>query len=399
MKDVAGVMDPTNPFNPFLTFGDIQPLRQARIAQWNPVTEDWFTRFRGFIESFEYVFDPSQQLNVVTVTLIDIFAIIEACEMFPGVFGDPAPTPDEVFFEDTADGDLHGMKIRIEDILTNAPLGNCGIPAAFYDVFSGNVSLHEGHYSPGESAMSAIQEAVDAEFPGVGNVYVDRLGLLAVHGRYARFDPVGTSAATGWDFNDWRTGDGAAVALSPSDTAHIRAFSFSRDLEKIINVASASPVSVDPVADFTTQVVVDATSKGIYGIRPWSTQNLLTKEGVTDGLTGPGADWFETKRFAQYYVDNYADPKNRVTTMTFRPMDIGRQGAAANWDFLTRCDINDRVTITIGSPGGGGFTAEPFFIEGVHETIRPMQGDAMDDVTLTLDVSPAAYFEDSPFAT
>ena len=61
--------------------------------------------------------------------------------------------------------------------------------------------------------MTAIQDAVDAEFPAVGNVYGDRLGRLCVHGRYARFDPVATAAATaGWDFHDWKAGDGAAVA-------------------------------------------------------------------------------------------------------------------------------------------------------------------------------------------
>ena len=77
------------------------------------------------------------------------------------------------------------MQIRVTDILTNAPLGNCGIPDEFYVVFSGNVSLHESSYSPGESAMTAIQDAVDAEFPGVGQVYCDSLGKLCVHGRFS----------------------------------------------------------------------------------------------------------------------------------------------------------------------------------------------------------------------
>ena len=111
--------------------------------------------------------------------------------------------------------------------------------------------------------MAAIQDAVDAEFPGVGNVYGDRLGRLCVHGRYARFDPVATAAETaGWDFHDWKAGDGAAVAASPTDTAHIRGFSISRDLGKVINLALASPNTDDDDADFEAQVVQDATSKG-----------------------------------------------------------------------------------------------------------------------------------------
>ncbi len=78
-------------------------------------------------------------------------------------------------------------------------------------------------------------------------------------------------------------------------------------------------------------------------------------------------------------------------------MDIAQTGAAANWLLLSECDIGDRVALTIGSPGGGGITAEQYFIEGVHEEHRPLN-DTMDDVTLTLDLSPFAYFEDSPFA-
>ena len=399
LHDIEGLLDPTNTGGSF--YGDIQPLKQARLAIWNPVLEDWYTRFRGFVSSYEYDFDPSQLVNRVTINLVDIFEIVNAVQMFPGYFGDPPPTAQEgqvVFFEDTLDGDEHGMQIRIGDILTDAPLGNCGIPNEFYNVFSGNVSLHETSYSPGESAMAAIQDAVDAEFPGVGNVYGDRLGRLCVHGRFARFDPVTTEAETpGWDFHDWNAGDGAAVAASPSDTAHIRAFSISRDLDKVINVALASPHSDEAEVNYATQVVVDDTSKGKYGIRAWSAQDLYTKQGITPPST-VRTDWVETKRFAQYYVENYAEPLNRVTSISFRSMNLNTTGAAANWLLLSEIDINDRVAITLGSPGGGGFTGEQFYVEGVHETYRPA-GPEMDDITLSLDLSPFDYFQDSPFGT
>ncbi len=416
LHDQEGNFDPTNVFGPW---GDadesalrLQPLKQARLAVWDPVREDWFTRFRGFIESYVNEYDPSQRVNRVTITLVDLFEIVSAVLMFPGNFGDPPPSNDVVFMESTPDGDVHGMQIRVKDILgepsgsggdSDFSLGSVGLNAAFYQVFSGNVSLHEGVYSPGQSAMDAIMESVDAEFPGVGNVYCDRFGVLCVHGRFARFDPVGTAAATGgvWDFHDWKAGDGAAVNSSPTDTAHLRTFSMSRDLSKVINVASASPKSEDTVADFTTQVVVETPvqlSKAAYGIRAWSTDGLLTKEGVTDGLTGAGADWQECKLFAQYYVDNYKVPRNRIEQITFRSMDVNTAGAAANWELLTECDLNDRVAITITGPGGGGFTDHMFFIEGIHEEHKPLN-DSMDDITLTLDLSPADYFQDSPFAT
>jgi hypothetical protein len=445
------------------------PLIQARLAIWNPVLSAWYTRFRGFVESYVYDFDPSQRVNRVTISLVDIFEVVSAVQMFPGYFGDPPPTDltgQIVFMEDTLDGDVHGMQRRVVDIIGDSThstfsLGSCNLPPEFYVVFSGNISVHETSYSPGESAMAAIQDAVDAEFPAVSNVYGDRLGRLCVHGRYARFDPLTTEASTpGWDFHDWKAGDQAAVTASPTDTAHIRTFSISRDLGKIINYALASPFTNLTDPNFQAQVIQSTPSKELYGIRAWSSQDLIVKEGVSDGLlkvtttavgvnaansatvnvasttgfptagrfllgkvltaytgktptslTGCGnhpataggeqiqtaADWDETKKYADYYIRNYQAPHNRIDEIGFRSINVSSAGAAANWALLSEVDINDRVAITIGSPGGGGFAGKQFFVEGVHETYRPAS-PGLDDVTLTLDLSPADYYQDSPFA-
>ena len=337
------------------------------------------------------------------------------------------------------------MQRRVVDIIGDSAhssfsLGSVGLAPAFYDVFSGNVSLHETTYSPGESAMIAVQDACDAEFPSVAGPYVDSLGRLCCHGRYARFDPVGTSAATGWDFHDWKAGDHAAVVATP-DMAQIRSFSISRDLGKIINHALSSPLTNLADPDFEGQVIQSVPSKELYGIRNWAAQDLIVKEGVTDGFLGGthalrpaatavpadtlyscsthslvyksngttwttepgtfrGADWKETKRYADYYIRNYQAPHNRVTEIGFRSMPKGvtwSQAATDTWALMSEIDINDRVAITLGSPGGGGFDGKQFFVEGVHEVYRPA-GPELDDVTLNLDLSPADYFADSPFA-
>ena len=415
LHDVEGVLDPTNSGGPFA--GEIQPLLQVRLALWNPVLEDWYTRFRGFVESFQYEFDPSQRVNRVTMNLVDLFEIVSAIQMFPGFFGDPLPSGTagdpfrgNVYYAPTLAGDVHGMQNRINNVLRTGDLGNCRIPPEFAVVLSGNVSLQHATYASGESAMTVIQDAVEAEMPSVGNVFVDRLGRLNALGRYARFDPEGTSAATAWDFHDWKAGDGAAVNAHPATMAHIRAFSTSRDLGKIINRALAVPRTTLEGNEYenrlTDAVIESAPSIEKYGIRPWSAEDLLTREGVTDGLTGSGpptnsswedAKWDETKRFAAYYVSNYHTAENRVTEITFRSQKLTAIGAAPNWALLSEVEISDRVTISIGSPGGGGFAAKEFFVEGVHETYRPLN-DEMDDVTLSLDVSPADYFSDSPFA-
>jgi hypothetical protein len=389
VNDRNGILDPTNAFLPAAQ--TIRPLLQVALGRRNPLDATWHTRFRGFIEELDYEFDPSQKVNRLTMGLVDIFEIVSVLEMFPGHFGDPPPTKSagQVFFEDTAANDHHGMQIRVNQVM-----GDAGIPAAFFYAFSGNVSIHETTYSPGESAMTVVQEAADAEFPAVSNVYGNRQGVMMVHGRFARFDPVGTAGTVPgvWDFHDWKAGDGAAVNASPSDTAHVRGFQMNHGLSKLINRALATPIGIAD-AKVEAQFIEDATSKGMYGIRPWSTQNLLTKFGVVDGLD----DIAETKTFASYYVQNYKDPQSRVSAVTFRSISPTAVGAAATWDLLCRCDIADRVAVTVGSPGGGGFAADQFFVEGVHEEARPLQ-PGYDDVTLSLDLSPANYFAANPWA-
>lgn len=389
IHDRQGLLDPTNPD----ALG-VEVLQQAALCRYDPEADLWRYRFRGFIEAMAYEFHPSQRVNTLTLSLVDIFDVISVIEMFPGHFGDPPPSQStgQVFFEDTPGGDHTGMRIRCLQVLAD-----CGIPPDFYNVFTGNVSLHETVYSPGESAMSAIQDAVDAEFPFVGNVYADRLGRLSIHGRYARFDPEGTAAAEGWDFQEYLAGDGAAVAAAPAETAHIRSFAFSRDVTKVLNRTLASPIGIAD-ADRAGQVCTSthtrfgSTSIETFGIRPWSAENLILKQQVRPTVL---ADLAATKRFAQYYADAYSFPENRVSAISFRPSQAGAAGAGANWNLLARCDISDRVRLTIGSPGGGGFADEPFFIEGIHEEVKPLAGPR-DDVTMTLDLSPGAYSSELP---
>jgi hypothetical protein len=393
VADPTGILDPTNPFGPFWddTLHDtkIRPLLQATLGRWNPVTETWHTRYRGFIEEMDYDFDPSQQVNRLTVTLVDIFEILSAIEMVPGSFGDTPPEGSEgqIFFDNAQMGD------RMKAVLDDA-----GIPPAFYVVFTGNVWLFETTFSPAESAMDVIQQAADAEFPGVSNVYTDRLGRLVAHGRLAKFDPAGVLAGDGvpdvWDWHHWQAGDGEAVNADPANWAQLRQFAFNRGLSKIINQALATPINIAD-EDVAAQTVQDTDSIALYGIRSWSAQNLLTQRGILPVGTGTTA-LEETRYFATYYVDNMATPKNRVTTCGFRTMAPYQVGAAETWRLLSLVDISDQVDITVGSPGGGGFILEPYYVEGIHEQVQPL-GETYDDVTLTLDLSPKAFYDTNPF--
>jgi hypothetical protein len=135
-------------------------------------------------------------------------------------------------------------------------------------------------------------------------------------------------------------------------------------------------------------------SQALYGIRSWSAESLLTLRGWSGGGLVLGTlTLTEIARFTAYYVANYHDPKNRVTLCGFRTMHPDAPHAAATWALLSQIEIADLIDLTVAAPGGGGFTAESFFVEGVHETVSPLTPD-YDNVTLTLDLSPQAYFDD-----
>jgi len=405
IADVDGVLDPTNSFGPY--YGRLEPLLQILLARYDPVADEWFTRYRGFIQDFDYAFDPSQQVNRLTLSLVDLFEVLSSIEMQIGFDDpdDPGSGPAWGHVPTSAIVNEVGRQIwyrpdNVDDRM-RAALGDARIPVEMSVIFSGNVSLWGQTYSPGESAMTVLQEAADAEFPGVSNIFCDRHGRLVFHGRLAKFDPVGVASGASpgsWTFQTWAVGDGAAVELSPTTTAHIRTFAFNRGLAQVINLATATPVGVNPngriptEAELIGQTTRDEDSIHRFGFRTWASENLLTRTSLLDSS---GA-LVETKRFADYYVRNYALPRDRITEISFRSLRPDALGAGANWRLLSKIDIADAVNVTVGSPGGGGFNAEPYFVEGIHEQVQPL-GTLYDDVTMTLDLSPRVYFTEDPW--
>jgi hypothetical protein len=371
ITDRTGLLDPTNLSSAYA--GKLDPLVQVMLGRHNPYDDTWHTRYRGFVEEWDYVVDPSQRFNKLLISLVDIFEVLSTTEMVPVHFGDAPPPVSEgqVYFA------AEPMDDRIIKVLTGAL-----IPTEFSVVFSGNVDVKATVYSPGESAMTAVQDAADAEWPGVGNVYTDRRGRICVHGRHAKFDPAAVAGPVSddvWQFNQWKVGDQAAYDAGVG-FARLREFAFNRGLAKIINQGYATPKDMADSAGYG-QVVRDTTS-----------QDLITKSGLEDGTTALQ----ETKRFASYYVSNYAQPQNRVTAISFRSMNPATPGAGNTWALLSAIDIADQVDVTVGTPGGGGFHSDSYYVEGIHETVNPL-GGAYDDVTVSLDLSPRALFTNWPF--
>jgi len=397
INDTEGILNPLNESSPFWS-GDetgvtkIRPLLQALICRRNPVTGEWNTRFRGFVDSYDLEFDSSQVVNRMTISLTDLFSILGKVEMTVGQFGQSTTITDYQGMVYYPGG--HTPQQRIRKVLDDV-----GLPAPFTALLPGNVKLYNGVYSEGETPMTAIQEAADGDFPQVSNVYCDRFGRLAFHGRKAKFFPQETSDDAGdrWVFQEWKVGDGAAIAADP-DTVQLRSFGFVRGMDKFINVATASPLFIED-NQLPDQLVVDAWSVGIYGINSWSATNLLTGQSLLDSADA----LTETRRMATYFVANYKFPHDRLTALSFRALPPSDPRAPILWEFLNTVDVGDRLDVVISSPGGGGYpgpgppgTRAKWFVEGIHEQVNALNPE-YDDVTMTFDLSPAALFETNPW--
>lgn len=367
--------------------GDVDPTRVDWISRpfafavRNPVTGIWHPRFRGAIDDHGYNLHPSQIKGDVVIEAADALDYLANFELAPGLAGDvpPAQSAGWVFYEDTAGA---GAQIRI-----NQALADGDWPSDLSSIFTGNVNLLETVYSPGESLLTVIHDAADAEFPGVANLFVDRYGVLCFHGRRARFDPVAVAAtATHWDFSQWTVGDGGIQPTWP--------FASSRSRRMVRNAAMCYPQGIAASAR-ASQVVTDLPSIARHGTRSWSAENLIVKNGTSSGLTGAQ----ECKTYANYVVRNYKDSQVRIPQLSFKPLRPEDARAAGLWSLLCEVDISDQVIISKSHPGGGGFVSKTYFVEGITEVWRPWVLDLNTGYPfceMTLDLSPAAYWTTEP---
>lgn len=374
--DTTGELDPTNPAYPF------NPMTPATIALRNPVTATTHQIFTGYVSRFDYDLYQTEKYAVATLELVDGMDLLSAVEMTGATFGDLAPLPgypstfihpEPYFDRDDQVAD------RINQVLNQA-----GYSVGLREIFSGNVKVRETAYAPRASALSAIEDAADAEFPGVANFYFQKDGRATFHGRLARFFP----DVAQYHISKWRAGDHAAVTAD-STRSLIFELSFDKDKDKVINWAISTPQGIADSAH-NGQVVKDASSIATYGTRSISFENLLTYGGYLGGTTA----LVETKKFATYYVNNYKTPRARINRITFKRLPPSHANAGKVWAILCGVDISDIIRLKTTHQGGG--FDEDFYVEGLHYSCQPLS-NTYDDVTLTLDVSPASYYSSNPF--
>ena len=367
------------------TFGDESLIgKQIMLQLYDPVLAAWEPVFRGHVDDIHGEPSPHVPSTNVTVECVDIFDYLGGVKMVVGVFGDVAPAgmTGVVFYED---GPVDG---RMDDLASDA-----GLAASMYVHFSGNVDLNEKLYGPDDDILSAMRDAADAEFPAIANVYVDRFGREVFHGRFARFDPDGTSSGAEWDFTRWEAATGSDVGTT---RAQIREFQFNRPRDRIINSFVAWPREDELGVEFdqdliTTLQKTDATSISAYGYRGRDAPALNIKEHKTNGNTG--AD--ECALFGDFFIANYADPKKNVERVVFKHLRPTDDRAPATWELMTKVDISDIIHLWVGE---AGLTDVEFYVEGISGECR-VGNPEWDFVTVIPNLSPAAYYTDNVFGS
>jgi len=365
------------------TFSDESLIgKQAMLQIFDPVATAWQPVFRGHIDDIHNSPSPgAPDLTNIQMDLVGPFDYVAGVKMVVGTFGvvlTPPMTGVVLYAENPVDQ-------RIEELGTDADLA-----ADMLVVFSGNVDVHETLYDPDDDILSAMRDAADAEFPGIGNIYEDRYGRIVFHGRFAKFDPDGTSSGAEWDFQRWEAATRSDVT---SGRAQIREFQLNRPRTRIVNSYVAWPeldVAGDPFDqdEITTLTKTNATSVTAYGWRGRSAPSLIIKEHKTNGNTGAE----ECELFADYYVGNYAVPRKNIERVTFKSLPPADSRAADVWAIF-HADISDVIHLFVAEEG---LSDAEFFIEGISGSCR-VGPPNYDFVTFSPNLSPAAYYTDNVF--
>lgn len=396
LQDPNGLFDPTNASSPY--YGKIGPMNRVSISLFNPSNSAYTVVFTGFVESWDWTITTEEKLEVATMNLVDGFEPLSRFELIPDatgaiylnagngttvVVGDSAPT---------------ACQTRINGLLDTVGWPDdalAGPLSRWRNVNTGNVFLQPIAYNPGTSVLSAIQDCADAEFPGVANVFINKAGALTFYGRYPRFQPTNFPQ----DVQLWQVADaGGADAFG---AARIAIMSWTLDQSHLYNACLCYPANILQ-KNVNGQLYTDSASAAIYGYRSLTLDDLLVAgQPSTPSQNAANAD--DTCLFyAQYYVTNYKAPQVRISHLEFHTR---LPGDSQTNQFLSGVEIGDLLTVFTSGPGGGGFgkgTLAPFpnqfFVEGIHYTVQPLSGPTLVDISMTLDVSPRAYFTTMPWA-
>lgn len=353
------------------------------IQAQDPTTGTWHEQARMTIDDEIHDENPNAVISNTQLKCKDMFDYLARTEFVLGEFGQPDTGDGSVLYEDQRTNE------RVEDLLDDAQ-----IPDALYTVFSLNTDVWDTWYDPGDSVLTAIRDALDAEFPsGVALAYIDRHGVFQAHGRFARFDPDTVAAsASGWDFQRWAAGTRGAVGTG---VAQVREFSWNRPRTRIYNAAFFWPrYNADgdpfPQADKTSLVRIDSTSRTRYGYSALPQGgDLILKSNINndnDAATECGL-------YGDFFINNYSTANKNIQRVTLKSTRPEHRVSSETWALMLQSDISDIIALTIPE---AGISAEDFYIEGFTKSFRPLNPE-FDMVTVTPNLTPFSYYTDNVF--
>ncbi|HEX8752232.1 MAG TPA: hypothetical protein VF731_02345 [Solirubrobacterales bacterium] len=407
--DRDGDFDPTVPGG-LAGGGGVDPMVQAIACLHNPVTDTDSTIFKGYIDELAVEMDVMARRSDVNLSLVDGFGALAELEMHPtdpprfGTYP-PLDSIDQIFFPATDnDPPYNGMHGGIDMMEVNSrlhrALDEAGWPREWRQIASGNVQLQPAVYERFDQLLAVCADACEAEFPGgVANAYMSKRNWFCFHGRYIRFNPEAYTAADdasrapGFPICAWKAGGKTAADADP-DVALISGLSFRRSSTDIKNAITCLPQAPNVTElEIQAALVKDDASIGKYGWRAESWQDLLVLRGVTSGKTAVQ----ECKDYARFYVQNYKQPRTRVTQLVFRPRDPRSFSGPATWAIMGGVDIGDYIDLDTEHWGGAGGFNERYFVEGIHYDADASGRPDLPNVTMTLDVSPESFWAYDPF--
>lgn len=362
-SDQVGALDPTNPDGPFWP---MDPNAPAAIALQHAVTSAWTTVYRGQSQDTPLVLWDGARRNTGSLPLVDLFSLLANAELPLDADGNTTLAATDV-------------QTRITGLLTAY-----GLASGAMNIFSGNVDLQRTVYPAGTKYLAALQDCADAEFPGVGNLFVGKDGVVNFRGRLARFSPGSYGA------NTYNVGD-ATAAAAHSSWAVISGLKVGRDISKVINNALFSPKGIG-TADLAGQLVSDGGSMTKYGSRSLSGQDLII---ARDNLIGANAN-DACKAFGQFYVDNFKEVETRVSQAVFRFIHPSHPNATAQWNLLCGVEIGDVIVVNTTHLASGGFDGITYFVEGISYDAQ-LGARGIWDLTMTLDLSPETLYASNPW--
>ena len=403
--DETGRYDPTNPDSPY--FPEIGPMRAVNFALMNPVDQSQNSLFTGFTEIWDFTYPgtPSAVIMEAAVHCVDGFDALNRAEFSPD---NTNRTTIPTFVGADA---VAGRMLYILSFFSGAPYSGDSFPTDTDALFSGNVDVFDAIYNPQTSLLTGIQDTADAEFPNVSNTFMDKFGNLAFRGRATRFIPenywngAGNAPTLAKPISFWNVGDANACAAwptnppgSPSDGAMAPFNDLGWDLDQttLVNACECYPGNIGTqTAAITDQLRTNGLSILKYGPRVLSIPDLYTagSPAATGNpfLNPPGLTAKqECLLFADYFVQNLATPEPHISTLKFVTVAPGTTRGNAWWNLVCGVEIGDVIVLYTTNPGGGGFSAEQFFVEGIHYDIQI--GGPYPQITMTLDVSPRKWF-------